>query len=317
MTYSQYGKVEATDFNTFVGSPTTPINTADTLNSIWATGILNTGYGQTGVTQVVAETIVSKDDWRSLIDTIRLSALHQGTTVTQITPPNEGDIIQALAAISTNLTSVYTNRLNASAQGTTSTLSTVYNSPWSAAITFTHTITFSNANAARYFFNAGGQIALTFSHPTGSGVNALLSNLTGACGTLVLSSLSSGTATIAGSTYSGITKVGGSGSTTTLATTKGFYGLTASNQEVFKQLGTGNPAAYTGTFISVNLRLNAIPGTGSILTITTLFDEVPNGGSTLGLTSGTTVNVTVRPPSSTYISNTWGTPSVVGSVSGS
>lgn len=317
MTYSQYGLIAAADFNTFVGSPTTPINTANTLNSVWATGILNTGYGQTGVTQVVVDTIVSKDDWRNLIDTTRLSALHQGTSITQITPPNQGDKIEAIAAISTNLTNIYSNRLNAAAQGTTSTTTTVYNSPWSAAITFIHTITFSTGDAARYFFNAGGQIALTFSHPTGSGVNALLNNLSSACGTLVLSSLSSGTASIAGSTYSGITKVGGSGSTTTLSTNKGFYGLTASNQEVFKQLGTGTPSAYTGTFISVNLRLNASPGTGSILTITTLFDEVPNGGSTLGLTSGTTVNVTVRPPVSTYISNTWGTLSVVGSVSGS
>lgn len=317
MTYSQYGLIAAADFNTFVGSPTTPINTANTLNSVWANGILNTGYGQPGVTQVVTDTLVSKDDWRNLIETTRLIALHQGTSITQITPPNQGDKIEVISAISTNLTSIYTNRLNASAQGTTSTTTTVYNSPWSAAITFTHTITFATGDAARYFFNAGGQIALSFSHPTGSGVNALLNNLASACGTLVLSSLSSGTASIAGSTYSGITKVGGSGSVNTLSTNTGFYALTSTNQMVFKQLGTGNPSAYTGTFISVNLKLNAVPGTGSILTITTLFDEVPNGGSTLGLTSGTTVNVTVKPPVSTYISNTWGTPSVVGSVSGS
>jgi hypothetical protein len=37
-------------------------------------------------------------------------------------------------------------------------------------LTFTHTATFANGNAARFFFNAGGQIKMTVSHPSGTGI---------------------------------------------------------------------------------------------------------------------------------------------------
>jgi hypothetical protein len=317
MTYSSYGLIEAADFNTFVGNATSGISTANTLNTVWGLGVGNAGYGQTGVPNVAAFTLVSHTDWANLINTTQTVASHQGTAITLITPPSQGDRIEVINAITTNLQNIYTSRFNAAAQGTTSSTVTTNPSTWNSAITFTHQLTFASAAQARYFFNAGGQIALTFSHPTGLGVNALLSNLATAMGTLVISSISSGTCSIAGTTYNGITKIGGSGTPTTLSTNTGFYALTTTNQEVYKQLGTGTPSAYTGTFISVNLRLNALPGSGSVLTITTLWDEVPNGGSTLGLTSGSTTTCTIRPPSISYLSNTWGSISVTGSVTGS
>lgn len=317
MTYTQYGLIQASDFNTFVGNATAGISTANTLNTVWGLGILDTGYGQTGVPNVEPNTLVSHTDWGNLINITKSIGNHQGTAITQITPPAQGDRIETIAAISTNLQSIYNARFNAAAQGTTATVSTVNSSTWSSAITFTHTVTFASATQARYFFNAGGQIAINFSHPTGTGVNSLLSNLAVACGTLVISAINTGTCTIAGTSYTGFSKNGGSGTPLTLLTGTGFYGLTSINQEVFKQTGTGTPSAYTGTFISVNLRLNSTPGSATTLTITSLWDEVPNGGSTLGLTSGSTTTVTVRPPSTTYLTNSWGTVSVVGTVSGS
>jgi hypothetical protein len=315
MTYSQYGLIEATDFNNFVGNATTGISTANTLNSVWGIGIGNTGYGQTGVSQVAQFTTVNPTDWRNLINTTSTIGNHQGTAITNIFPPNSGDLIATNNNILTNLTAIYNSRLNAAAQGTTSSTTTTNSSTWSSAISFTHSVTFASANAARYFFNAGGQIALTFSHPTGSGVNALLNTLATRCGTIVLSSSS---CTIAGTSYTGTTKIGGSGTPAALLTSVGFYALTTTNQEIFRQLASGlSPSAYVGTFISVNVRINSLPGTGTIITFTTLFDEVPNGGSTLGLTSGSATTLTVRPPSNAYISDTWGTVSVAGSVTGS
>lgn len=315
MTYSQYGLIQASDFNTFVGNATSGISTANTLNTVWGIGVLNNGYGQTGVSQVNQYNLVSYTDWQNLINTTTTIANHQGTAITAVFSPNQGDLIAVNNAISTNLTSIYNNRLNAAQQGTTSSTATTNSTAWQAAITFTQTVTFASANAARYFFNAGGQIALTFSHPTGTGVNALLNTLATRCGTIVLSA---GSCTIAGTAYTGTTKIGGSGTPTTLSTGVGFYNLTTVNQEIFKQTATGlTPATYAGTLISVNVRMNAVPGTGSIITFTTLFDEIPNGGSFLPLTSGTVTTITVRPPSNAYITNTWGTPSVSGVVSGS
>ena len=49
---------------------------------------------------------------------------------------------------------------------------------------------------------------------------------------------------------------------------------------------------------------------GNIIYVATKFDQVPNGGSTLVSAVGTTASLTIRPPSSTYITNTWGNPSV-------
>jgi hypothetical protein len=46
----------------------------------------------------------------------------------------------------------------------------------------------------------------------------------------------------------------------------------------------------------------------------TLWDEIPNG---LSVSSGSATTVTIRPPSTTYISSTWGSPTVSGTVSGS
>lgn len=317
MAYSQYGKIEAADFNAFVGNAIVGITTADTLNTVWGIGSGNNGYGQTGIPQVSVNTTIVNGDWANLLNTTTTIARHQNTAITSVTVPQQGDKIEVIAPIATNLTSIYTNRLNATAQGSSVPITTTVGTAWSSAITFTHVVSFTSADTARYFFNTGGQIALTFSHPTGSGVNALMSALGTACGTLVLSAPNSGTATIAGTSYSGISKIDGSGSVTTIVPNAGFYGLTTTNQEVFKQLGTGTPSAYAGSFISVNARINALPGSGSVITITTLWDEVPNGGATLGLTSGTATTCTVRYPSTSYLANTWSSVGVVGSVTGS
>jgi hypothetical protein len=181
-------------------------------------------------------------------------------------------------------------------------------------------VTFASGDAARYFFNAGGQIKLTFSHPTGGGVDALYNALASACGTVVLSAPSTGTVTIAGTSYNGVTKIGGLGTTSVLTQNVGYYGLTSTFQNIFQQLATGSPAGYVGSLISVSAKTNGSTGSngdnGSVITFTTLWDEVPDGGSTLPLSSGSTTTVTIVPPASTYITSTWGTPTVSGSVTG-
>jgi hypothetical protein len=68
---------------------------------------------------------------------------------------------------------------------------------------FVHTVTFQSGDAARNFFNAGGQLAINFSHPTGTGINSLWNMLAVACGTIVISSNSSGTVRVAGTNYNG------------------------------------------------------------------------------------------------------------------
>lgn len=317
MSYEQYGKIEYTDFNSVVGTSTT--STSGQLNAIWAVGNGNKGYGQTAVPQVAQYAPISYTDWANATNKTSTIASHQNTSIASVTTATQGAKITYDANIATNISTVTNARLNAVAQGSTSSTATAYNATWSSQASFTHTVTFASGDAARYFFNAGGQIALSFSSPSGSGINALMNALGTACGTIVLSSPTSGTVSIAGTSYYGITKIGGSGSTTTLSSNTGYYALSTTDTEVFKQLASGTPSGYVGSFITVNMKTNGTQGSngdnGSVITITTLWDEIPNG---LSVSSGTTVTLTVRPPSTTYLTTaSWGSPTVIGSPSGS
>lgn len=317
MTYAQYGLIQATDYNNFTG--TSSSTTANQLNAVLGVGNGNLGYGQTTISQVSAGNVVSASNWISLVNSYTNIGNHQSTAITAVTTPSSGSLITALEAVSTNLTSIYNNRLNAASQGGTTSSTVTNNTSWASAITFTHTITFASADSARYFFNAGGQIALTFGHPNGSGINALWNTLCAACGTIVLSSVNSGSVSIAGTSYNGITKIGGSGTATVLSSNTGYFGLTTSFVQVFKQLASSGLSKYLSSFISVEVKSNGsnLGGNGdkgSVITISVVFDEVPDGGSYVISSSGTTSTVTIRPPSTTYLSSTWGTPTVTGSV---
>jgi hypothetical protein len=319
MAYSKYGKIEASDLGTtLLGAATSTSST--NINSVWSTGNGRGGYGQTAVASVASNGTLLASQWASLISTVNAVASHQGTAITAISVPSTGSPVIYYDSLPTNITNVFNGRNNAVAQGSSSTTNTVNSSTWYNAITFTQTVTFASGDAARYFFNAGGQIALTFSHPTGSGINGLFNALGTACGTLVISSPNSGAVSIASVGYNGIQKVGGSGSVTTLSSNVGYWGMSTNNQEVFKQFGgtfQSGGGTYSQNYVSVNVRTNGAQGSngdnGSTITITTIWDEVPNG---LTVQAGTTVSLTVRPPSTTYMSNSWGTPSVSGSVSG-
>jgi hypothetical protein len=321
MAYSKNSKIEAVDFNTIVGASNA--TTLGQLNAIWGVGNGNKGYGQTTVPSVNQGVLVSHTDWANLTNTTTSIASHQGTAITLVTTPATGALVEYNSVINTNLTTVSNTRLNATAQATSTPTSTSA-STWSNQLTFTHTVTFSSGDHARYFFNAGGQLQLSFSSPSGSGINSLMNALGAASGQIILSSPSVGTATIAGTAYSGVTKVGGSGTPTTLSANSGYYALGTTDTVIFKQFATGTPSGYVGSYITVYAKTNGTVGAngdnGSVVTFTTVWDEVPNG---LTVASGTSVTVTVRPPRSTvdspsgYLTKTWGTPVVVGQVTGS
>lgn len=317
MSYAQFGLIEATDFNTLVGgNPTTTVNT---LNAVWAVGGTTAGYGQTAVANVSAgQTVASSAQWNSLVSNTASAASHQGSSITSVSAPVSGGTITYLSAIPSNLTTIYSNRRNAATQGSTSANTATRGTSWQTALTFTHTVTFASGDAARYFFNAGGQIKMTCSHPTGSGINLLWSDLASNVGTVAMSSPSSGTVSIAGGTYSGITKVGGGGTSPTIDANKGYFALTTANATAFTQTASTGPSGYLSSFIRMIVKSNGAQGsngdTGSVITIFTIWDEVPDD---LVVTSGTAVTCTVQNPETTYLTASWGTPTIAGSVSGS
>lgn len=315
MTYAQFGTIQATDYNALTGGPTS--TTANTLNATWATGSSTAGYGQTALANVAVGDSVTAANWANLVTRTASAASHQGSTITTVTAPVAGGTITYLSAIPTNLQTIYSSRLNAATQGATSANTATFASTWSQVLTFTHTATFANGDAARYFFNSGGQLKMTVSHPTGTGINLLFNNLCSNIGTVAISAPASGSVTIAGVSYNGVTKIGGGGNAPTIDSTKGYYGLTTANATVFTQLASTGPAGYLNTFIRFIVKSNGTQGsngdTGSSITVYTIWDEVPNG---ITVSSGSATTMTVAAPETTNLANSWGAITLSGTVSG-
>lgn len=331
MTYSAGSTILATDYNGFVST-----NVGANVNDIWSTGSGDKGYGQPAMATVAAAGTITATQWANLVNNISTMASHTGTTITSRTAPVAGNTITILANLNTDLTNITTNRNNAVASGpqygtftgtvgkTTATGSGA--TAWT--ITFTHTITFASSNAARWFFNAGGRIKWDVAKTsTGTLADPEWNDLaTTLCGDIYITG-GTGTQTIAGGSYTGTTKVGGTGTPTTLATTTGFYDLTTTDTNLYQQYA--DTAPYTGQYILLKARVDNA-STPSVITLTTVWYD-PGGspaGSTDAISGGTdtaspattitgtapTTLVTYFPPSTTYLSNTWGTPTISSSI---
>jgi hypothetical protein len=244
-----------------------------------------------------------------------------------------------LANVATDINTITLNRGNAAASGTTigaftgavskTTATGSGNAAWT--ITFTSTITFADANSARYFFNAGGLVKVMFGKSsTGTDHDPDWNTFAGQCGNIFLGGyVNSQTANIAGTLYTGTTRIaGGGGTQTTLATTTGFYQLTTTPVTIF-QLNNAT-APYTTEFIRVQASVNA-NASPTVITLTTVWSDDGTGiaGATSNITGGSAVSspataigaatapttlVNLIPPSTTYLTNSWGTPTIASSV---
>ena len=335
MTYSLGGLIQAADYNGFAND-----TAGANVNSLWGVGTTDRGYGQsTTLATVSAGGTVTATQWAGLVNRISSIASHTNTSITARSAPVAGNLIQVLAAVNTDLTNCTTNRGNAVASGTevgtftgdVSKTSATGSGQAAWTITFTQTVTFASANATRYFFNGGGLIRLQYGKSsTGTDHDPDWNTLAGQPGSIFFSGRVAGTTnTIAGQAYTGTTRLSGSGGTqTTLATTTGFYSLTAgaAATTIFQLNNTTSP--YEPEFIRTTVALNA---GGTVLTfVTTWVDDGTGGAGTTANISGgsattspsTTITgtapttlLTYRPPSSTYLTEaSWGTPAIASSV---
>ena len=291
MTYSFGNTILDDDYNGF----------KDSVNTMWSTGSGDAGYGQTAISAVSAGSTISATQWASLLNPISSAASHQGSSITSITNPSAGGTISAFTALSSNVSAVTgSTRHNAAASGSDGSATTTTTSAWSTSATTTKTITFASANQYRYFFNAGGMIRMSWARSGGSSTdqNASWTNMLSVAGTIVLTGIGA-SKNIAGVAYTGTTKIGGGGTTpVTLLTGTGAEDL-GSSVTIFKQLN--NTYLYTSNFIQVN----ASRSSNTISFAVTLSDN----DSTIGTdqVDGTlTMTTVIRQPSTTYLSNSWG-----------
>ena len=329
MTYSSGGLIQATDFNGFVstGSPN--------INNIWSTGSTDSGWGQTALSTVSVGGTVTATNWASLVNTLASMGSQTATTITSRSAPTAGQTISVLAAVATDISSCNTNRANAAAVGSTSTTWTgaaakttttgTGTNAWT--ITWTQTITFPSADQARYFYNAGGRVYLTMNKSsTGTDNDADWNTFIGLVGTISVTGIAA-SKSLAGTSYTGTTRTGGTGGTqTTLSTATGWYALTAgaAATTIFQLNDTVSP--YTSDTVIVTAAKNL--GATTLTLVTTWNSNARAGaGQSTNISGGTdtaspfssygtapAVICRFVPPSTTYLTNSWGTPTVAASV---
>jgi len=325
MAYSTGSVILDDDYNIFAtgNAAGTGDNNVANVNTVWGIGNNDKGYGQTTLpvlSAVTAGQTVTATQWSTMLSRISSAATHQSSSITPITSPVAGNTISAYAALSTNITTIYNNRLNCVSSGTSITSGGAVSRTvsWATSVTFTQTITFASGDAARYYFNAGGRVTLSYSRSGGSATsqNTAITDLCTACGTITLTG-GSGTATISGGSFTGTNKTGGSGSPT-IASTTGYYDLTTANVQVFTQ-SSSSYYGYEGNSLTINVKSNGTQGsnadTGSLITVSTTI--VKSGGLTT--VDGTlTATMTLIPSESTNLTTvSWGTPAMSGSQTGS
>ena len=295
MTYSSGSTILEGDYNNF----------ATDVNTIWGTGSVGDGYGQTNTIAAVSQgATITATQWATLLTRISSAATHQGTSITTITNPTAGNTIEAYAALSANITAIQSGKNNASASGSDTSAATTTTSTWTSSATTSKTITFPSADQLRYFFNAGGMIRMSFSRSGGttSDQNTSWTNLLSNTGTIVLTGQGSPgeNKTIASTAYTGTTKIGGAGTPTILLTGTGAYSLTGSAVAIFKQIGT--TYNYTTNFINIDASIS-----GNVITFAVTLSDLATPG--VDSIDGTlTMTTVIRDPSSGTLADTWGTP---------
>jgi len=330
MTYSTGGLIQASDYNTFQNN----------LNSIWSTGSGDSGWGQTSISAVSTGGIVTATNWATLVNNLSTSGAQTSTTITSRTAPVTGNVVGILANVTTDITNCTTNRGNAAsagtevgyASGTTSATSGASNGSQGAwQIRWVHTVTFPSADQARYFFNAGGRVRLQFGKSsTGTDLDPDWNQLAGWPGSIYLAGyVNSAAQTIAGVSYTGTTRIGGTGGNqTALSTTTGWYqliGTAVPGGSIFVLYDTTSP--YTTNYINVQAAASS-----TVLTLSTTWSQqaVSAAGTTTNISGGTapavgatsiggatapTTLCTYIPPSTAQgLSASWGTPTIVASV---
>lgn len=312
MSYAQGGLIEATDYNNLVGSNTNPSST--TLNAVWAWGANSTGYGQTAVSQVSPTSIVTATQWATLINTLNSANTHINNTGSGLTANTAGQIIGFSGGLQTTINGVFSDRLkfaSNSAAVTNSGALTAYPAWTSTTTSATLTRSFgvratfaSGADAARFFFNAGGRMKFNLSATADAVARSVAAKA-------VVDGLG-GVALFAANTNAGRTGTGGTLGTNNTAL--GYY-TSPFNANTTVISITSTTASYTTDTGSITVRPTGSQGSsngnGDAIEFWATINSTSgaNAGSlsfddALNLTVTATLDVSY--PETVNISNTWG-----------
>jgi len=269
------------------------------INHIIGSGDLYHGMGQSTLAIVAPGQQITTTQWNSLFTAMDNVANHTNDTLTSTAQRSRGDLIEIKSALIADLatlaTSVQAGCPNATALTTSvAQQTTAASGRWNVSHIVEQSTTFNSANEMRYFFNQGGKIQINVTR-TGNGGSAATSkdraidDLIDSLGDFKIKSQSS--------EYSndGSTNVNtlGDGSSA-YDLNLGFYDLTTSYQTIL--ILRQDWQTYEFMNFKIEAKLNAAPGTATVITVrTSLLDPFIDGSTAAGqddtYTAGNTASV--------------------------
>lgn len=270
MSYVAGDKILDQEYNNFLNSSSTPKG----INYTFGTGANQWGLGQTALDAVAVGDTITAAQWNSLFAAMDNVANHTNDTLTSTDAKSAGDVIAVKAALETDLgtlaSSVANGCPNATALSTSAALQTSASSTrYAGSHIVEHSITFNNANEARWFFNAGGKIQINITRTGNGGATATskdtsVSDLITGLGNFQLKSQTSSRS--------------GTGETvSTDGTNIGFYDLTTSYQTILEL--TQDSGTYTSMYFKVEAKADAAAGSAQVVTIQTSIVDPDAGDS--------------------------------------
>jgi len=287
MAYSAGDTILDDEYNAFANSSSSPFG----YNHIAGTGSASDklGLGQSDITTVSAGAAITASQWNTLFTGIINIANHTNVS-TSVGSVSAGSTIEIVSALTTDLASIATavaaGSPAASALTTTSAQTTVTTSSegWDNTATQEISITWSNANEMRWFFNAGGKIRFTAT-ATASSVSAK---------DTAFVALGQGFANLDIGSLATTRSATGQ-SLTTNGLSNGFYDLSTGYTTIIK-LTQNSYAAYDANTIEVSAKLNASPGSSTVMTIKMVaFDDAADTQYTSGNVAGAATDVKNTP----------------------
>lgn len=315
MSYASSGLIEATDYNNLAWGGTQGTYTASPSNIAYVMGVGNGefGYGQdiSAINTVAAAGTVTATQWSGLLTTLNKALGHQSGAAAQLSVNpaiTTGATITYFSTVATAAGTINTNKALYTAQGSTTTGTANNWNPTAGATAglsaFVDTnVTFSSANAARYFFNAGGQINFVCSATDAAGTSrstTLRDMINQAGGITAFRNTSNGGRSGAGGVIS------------TNNTAIGYRGLTFNSAQTVVNVDVAGTYSAHDVQIQVftqdNTTTNGANGASFVfrLYINAAADDA--FGGSVNLTVSTRADIVY--PETTYLASSWGTPGV-------
>ena len=295
MAHQRGDLIYAADFNAFVSN----------VNLLWGTGTGNLGLGQSSITATATSgDLINHTAWAALTDHINKIYLHQTHDIGDILVlPALRQIIYYDQELVDRTDLVKTNFGQVALQGSDVSVTLNNSTTWQTKATREARITFPTPDQARYFFNSGGRILMSF-----PGVD-----LVGNQKSIDWNNMfDQGLGTLTLSTF-GFYRSGTGYTVNSHLTDFSYYSLTNTYQPVLSiNNNTGN-SDYNNNRIVISLKSNGVNISGNsdhgstVYILMEAYDLSTDGANVLG---SLTCTVAARPADTTYISSSWGSVNV-------